>query len=240
MKESRMRLRCQWRIGYPAARQQDDSDPCPQRRARTEKITLIFIKIPVYLCANRFDDRLRSMYEGVEEKFLYEDLYLPRSLGVFGLMSCPGVRAGLSSGPETFDNLVRDFLEICENEVRMVISCLQPNELPFDPKYYHALYKSEKIQWEIVPITDCQPPCRSLDGLFTELFNTVDRRLSLGEKVAFHCYTGFGRTGTVVALYLIHKGLMPDDAISYVRRHYNSKAIKSAEQEAYLRSFAEV
>lgn len=170
----------------------------------------------------------------VQERFSYADLHLPRSLGVFGLMSCPGARAGRPGSADSFDSLSRDFSEICSNRVRMVISCLEPSELPVEPEYYYMLYKRERIQWEMVPIPDYHPPSRSHDRVLAQLFDTVDLRLRLGEKVGFHCYGGLGRTGTVVARYLIHKGLMPEEAILYIRKNYDSQAIESVAQEKYL------
>lgn len=170
--------------------------------------------------------------------FRFSNFSLPRSFGVFGLMSCPGMRGEAPQGVSPLELLSRDVSEIRSNRVRMVISCLEPSELPTDPRHYRSLYKSERIQWELVPIPDFLPPSDRHDSLLSSLFETVDVRLQLGEKVGFHCRAGLGRTGTVVARYLIHKGMMPHEAIVYIRRHYSRKAIESAAQERYLYSFA--
>ena len=170
--------------------------------------------------------------------FRFSNFSLPQSSGVLGLMSCPGMRGEASDGINPLEPLFRDVSEISSNRVRMVISCLEPSELPIDPQHYQSLYESERIQWELVPIPDFLPPSNRQDSVLSSLFKTVDVRLQLGEKVGFHCRAGLGRTGTVVARYLIHKGMMPHEAIAYIRRHYNGQAIESDAQEKYLYSFA--
>lgn len=167
-------------------------------------------------------------------EFSYTDLRLPGSLGVLGLMSCPGARGASAGGDNPLDILSRDLSKICAHQVRMVVSCLEANELPVDPAHYWELYQREAICWELVPIADYCSPTSHHDKLLMAFFETVSVRLQLGEKVAFHCAAGLGRTGTVAARYLIHKGLSPEEAISYVRRNYDSRAIETQEQEQYL------
>ncbi|MGC9020341.1 MAG: protein-tyrosine phosphatase family protein [Candidatus Methanodesulfokora sp.] len=51
-----------------------------------------------------------------------------------------------------------------------------------------------------------------------ELMRITDLLMKLeGRKVLIHCYAGCGRTGTVLAAYMIRKGMSAEEAISYVR-----------------------
>lgn len=53
--------------------------------------------------------------------------------------------------------------------------------------------------------------------------------------VFIHCLEGYGRTGTIIAAYLIYSNMLTvDEAIEYVRTSYHSAAIETSIQEAEL------
>jgi atypical dual specificity phosphatase len=54
-----------------------------------------------------------------------------------------------------------------------------------------------------------------------------------GRKVLIHCYAGCGRTGTVLAAYMIRKGMSAEEAISCVRS-MRPCSIETKEQELSL------
>ena len=76
---------------------------------------------------------------------------------------------------------------------------------------------------------------------FTDLVSTVDfihRRITNNEPVMVHCLAGLGRTGTVLASYLIkYQNMSADEAIQKVRDQ-RPGSIQSHSQEEIIFQFA--
>lgn len=85
-----------------------------------------------------------------------------------------------------------------------------------------------------VPIPDMMPPTvRQI----RQCMQFIDDRMSAG-GVVIHCTAGIGRTGTMLAGYLVWQGADPDQAIGEVRR-LRIGSIETAEQEAAVHYFAQ-
>lgn len=65
----------------------------------------------------------------------------------------------------------------------------------------------------------------------------IDRQRVLGRGVLVHCLVGQGRTGTILAAYLIRGGLSPDEALRRVRAACPG-AVENDEQQRALAAFA--
>jgi atypical dual specificity phosphatase len=50
-----------------------------------------------------------------------------------------------------------------------------------------------------------------------EFVDFVESKVAANQKVLVHCYAGRGRTGTMLAAYLIHGGMRSDSAIREIR-----------------------
>lgn len=67
-----------------------------------------------------------------------------------------------------------------------------------------------------------------------EFVRFVDDQLARGRGVVAHCWAGIGRSGTMLACYLIHKGASADEAMRKVKR---VGGIESRQQEEFLVEF---
>lgn len=62
-------------------------------------------------------------------------------------------------------------------------------------------------------------------------------RRAADERVEIACGGGRGRTGTALACVAVLDGVAPEDAVAYVRRHYDRHAVETPWQRAYVRRF---
>ncbi|WP_369259061.1 protein-tyrosine phosphatase family protein [Streptomyces sp. R35] len=57
------------------------------------------------------------------------------------------------------------------------------------------------------------------------------------ERVEIACGGGRGRTGTALACLAVLDGVPPNDAVAFVRRHYDRHAVETPWQRRYVRRF---
>lgn len=97
-----------------------------------------------------------------------------------------------------------------------------------DVNYYFSILEENGLKYLHIPIPDGYPPT---DSQFEEIMEWLD-----GKGNLIHCVGGIGRTGTVIAAYLIIKeGLDVGEAIDEVRR-YRPGAVQTLEQHEFLLS----
>ncbi|MFF9772390.1 protein phosphatase [Streptomyces sp. NPDC013978] len=57
------------------------------------------------------------------------------------------------------------------------------------------------------------------------------------DRVELACGGGKGRTGTALACLAVLDGVPPEEAVAYVRRHYDRHAVETPWQRRYVRTF---
>jgi protein-tyrosine phosphatase len=86
--------------------------------------------------------------------------------------------------------------------------------------------------------------CPSVDGMRATL-DAIDGALERGKNVYVHCYVGVGRTGTVVACYLVRHGMAPRDALDAIARwrrgrlNERRRSPETDEQQRFVLAWAE-
>ncbi len=108
--------------------------------------------------------------------------------------------------------------------IRAVVSLLN---IPSDAR----VYESAGFAFHCSPVPDGGVPTKDQAREFVRF---VDRQLLEHRPVAVHCEAGLGRTGTMLAVYLISKGQTVESAIERVRAAEKS-AIESPQQIQFLR-----
>lgn len=130
--------------------------------------------------------------------------------------------------PEEGSRLDDDLAWLKEQGIDAVLSL---TETPLAPE---ALARHDLVALHL-PVQDMTPPT---PGQLVRALEFIDEQHALGQAVVAHCLMGQGRTGTVLAAYLIRGGASPAEALRTVREVCTG-AVESPAQERALYAFAE-
>ncbi|MDK2972269.1 MAG: hypothetical protein PWP23_2024 [Candidatus Sumerlaeota bacterium] len=131
----------------------------------------------------------------------------------------PGKLAG-SAEPGSWGNL-REDLEFARSQGISGVVTLTERPLPRQDLAHL------RLSYMHLPIVDYSPPSLAQIRDFVEFVDHAER------AVLVHCRAGVGRTGTMLAAYLIAKGQSAAEAIATVRRK-RPGSIETREQERVL------
>lgn len=137
--------------------------------------------------------------------------------GFLAGMAHPGVGGGLENA--------LDYLT--DNEVRAVVS------LTLEPLDAGAVEQAG-LKYLHLPVPDFRPP--TIEQVEQFVAFVVERRRE-GDAAVVHCAAGIGRTGTMLACFLVSDRTGADEAIRRVRE-MRPGSVETAEQEALVLAWA--
>lgn len=118
---------------------------------------------------------------------------------------------------------ISDFEFLKDNDIRAIVSL---TETPL----MQSLIEEFGFEVENIPVRDFESPTIEQIEKFLEFSR---KRTNAGKRIVVHCDAGIGRTGTMLACYLVDKGHSPVKAIEEVRKK-RPGSIETIEQERII------
>lgn len=137
----------------------------------------------------------------------------------------PGRLAG-TPWPGVVHDMDADLKALSRCGITMLIT-LTEKDFPQDALARHGLKNFH------LPVYDQEPPTVAQMQMLLARMSAALRR---GEVLAVHCLAGLGRTGTVLAAWLVREGLTAEEALRRVRL-IDAQYVQSDAQEALLHEF---
>ncbi|MEX8193370.1 phosphatase domain-containing putative toxin [Comamonas guangdongensis] len=151
---------------------------------------------------------------------------VPASRGPNGFAWLVAGRLAGTPWPGVVHDMDGDLRALRRCGVTMLIT-LTEKDFPQEPLARHGLKNFH------LPVYDHEPPTVAQIQMLLARMSALLRR---GEVLAVHCLAGLGRTGTVLAAWLVREGLTADEALRRVRL-IDAQYVQSRTQEALLHEY---
>jgi atypical dual specificity phosphatase len=139
------------------------------------------------------------------------------------------------SRPGAINELKDDLDYIAKSGFNVIISLYDPLNY-FEAKFAKMDLSSYGIEHFSMVFKDFSIP--NLEDTI-EMLKLIEKKIKTeNKKVLIHCGAGYGRTGTLAALYLRYKDreLSGRKSIKKIRHIYNTCAIETKEQEKFVKN----
>ena len=130
--------------------------------------------------------------------------------------------------PGSLYPLAQDLADLKEAGIRAIVSL---TEIALD----ELLLVQSGMTYLRVPIPDFHPPTLSD---IKQVVSFTKSSLATGRAVVIHCTAGLGRTGTMLACWLVSQGMSSGNAIFRVRS-LRPGSIETSEQEQIIFDYAD-
>ncbi len=129
--------------------------------------------------------------------------------------------------------LAEDLEDIKKEGIKNILSLITEQELfDYGVSDLKSIFQSNNLNHLHISILDQRVP--SIPQLEL-ILDWIEDKISRNEKVMIHCVGGLGRSGTIVAAYLMKKeSFNKESAIQKVRESRGERAIESLEQIQFL------
>ncbi|MDQ1272246.1 MAG: hypothetical protein QG591_876 [Planctomycetota bacterium] len=125
-------------------------------------------------------------------------------------------------------SVVSDLEFLKDNGIEAIVSL---TELPL----HKTLIEEFGFEYKHIPVADLTSPTQEQIEEFVTFVNNL---ISSKKKIVVHCDAGIGRTGTMLACYLVNKGRSAKNAITEVRKK-RPGSIETMEQEETIEKYEE-
>ncbi len=160
------------------------------------------------------------------------DLY-KKFRDIWGILAA--YREGFGSNGEPVDRFVMaterleaDLAYLRDQGIDTVVSLMDP---PLEPEALEPF----GVEVFHLPFPDKEAPTQEQIDQFVVF---VDEKLKGGHRVLAHCLGGYGRTGTMLACYLVYRGQTAAEALAEVRQK-RPGSVETETQEAAIFTFEE-